>query len=240
MKLSVIIPAYNEERYIREVIKKVKKINLKVLNLKKEIIVVNDGSTDRTAYVAASVRGVKVISLPKNYGKGAALRAGLKKTTGDIVITQDSDLEYDPDDIINVVEPIVRRKAAVVYGSRYLDYNQKKRNKSFLKLHKKAYSAFYIGGRLLTFFANVLYGIRITDEATGYKAFRADVIKNLGLKCVRFEFCPEVTAKVAKRGHKILEVPVTYSPRSFEEGKKIKLKDGIEALYTLVKYRFID
>ena len=240
MKLSVIVPAYNEERYIGRVLKKLKSLNLKSLKLGREIIVVNDGSSDRTASIASSFcgRGIRLINLRKNRGKGAAIRAGLKEATGSIIIIQDADLEYNPDEIIDVIRPIADRKAAVVYGSRYLNHLQKARHKVFLKTHKRSCFAFYLGGRALTFFTNLLYGTGITDEATCYKAFRAELIKSLDLKCVGFEFCPEVTAKVAKLGYRILEVPITYKPRSFNEGKKINFKDGIEALWTLLRLRF--
>ncbi len=240
-KLSIIIPAYNEERFIREILERVKKVCLKPLGLVKEIIVVDDGSRDKTAFIAAKVRGVKLIRHVKNSGKGAAIRTGLKRATGDIILIQDADLEYNPAEIAKVVKPIVDGKAAVVYGSRYLDPLQKSRNKLFLqKIHKNAYQLFYLGGRAITMMANILYNARITDEATCYKAFRADVIKGIKLRCNRFEFCPEVTAKVRKRGYRIIEVPITYSPRSFEEGKKIKMSDGIDAIWTLLKYRFFD
>jgi len=240
-KLSVIIPAYNEESYIREIITRVKKADLKKLKLQKEIIVVDDGSTDKTASLASKISGVKLIRHVKNSGKGAAIRTGLKHATGDIILIQDADLEYSPSEISRVVGPIVEGKADVVYGSRYLDPSQRIRNKNFLKkVHKNAYSLFYFGGRGITFIANFLYNAKITDEATCYKAFRANIIKSIKLRCTRFEFCPEVTAKVAKRHIKIHEVPITYSPRSFEEGKKIKLRDGFEAVWTLIKYRFFD
>ncbi|MAG15633.1 glycosyl transferase [Candidatus Woesearchaeota archaeon] len=240
-KLSVVIPAYNEERYIEEIITRVKKVNLKFLNLQKEIVVVDDGSTDKTASIASKIKGVKLIRHIKNSGKGAAIRTGLKHATGSIILIQDADLEYNPNEMPKVVRPIVERKADVVYGSRYLDPNQKARNKTYLKkVHKNAYQLFYMGGRGLTLIANFLYNAKITDEATCYKAFRAKIIKSLNLRCTRFEFCPEVTAKVAKRGIKIMEVPISYTPRSFEEGKKIKMRDGIEAFWTLLKYRFFD
>lgn len=139
-----------------------------------------------------------------------------------------------------MVRPIVEGKAAVVYGSRYLDPTQKARNMIFLRrIHKHAW-LFYLGGRFITFVANLLYNAKITDEATCYKSFRADVIKRIKLRCIRFEFCPEVTAKVKKKGYKIMEVPITYNPRSFDEGKKIRMKDGIEAVWALFKYRFYD
>ncbi len=240
-KLSIIIPAYNEERFIREILGRVKEVDLGHLGLAKEIIVVDDGSRDRTAAIASKIKGIKLVKHVKNSGKGAAIRTGLKHATGDIILVQDADLEYNPAEIAKVVKPIVDGRAAVVYGSRYLDPLQKSRNKLFLKkIHKNAYQLFYLGGRAITMMANVLYNAGITDEATCYKAFRADVIKGIGLRCSRFEFCPEVTAKVRKRGYRITEVPITYTPRSFEEGKKIRMSDGIDAIWTLLKYRFFD
>lgn len=240
-KLSIIIPAYNEERFIREILERVKKVDLKPLSLVKEIIVVDDGSKDSTAAIASRIKNIKLVKHAKNSGKGAAIRTGLKHATGDIILIQDADLEYNPAEIAKVVKPIVDGKASVVYGSRYLDPLQKSRNKLFLqKIHKNAYQLFYLGGRAITMITNLLYNARITDEATCYKAFRSDVIKGIKLKCSRFEFCPEVTAKVRKRGYKIMEVPITYTPRSFEEGKKIKMSDGIDAIWTLLKYRFFD
>jgi len=152
----------------------------------------------------------------------------LKHITGDIVIIQDADLEYDPSDYPQLLEPILNGKAKVVYGSRILGGG------------KKSYWSFYLGGRLLSFLANLLYDARITDEPTGYKVFRTDVIKNINLKCERFEFCPEVTAKVRKKGYRIYEVPIHYAPRSIKEGKKINWRDGLEAIWTLIKYRFVD
>ncbi|MBI2136975.1 glycosyltransferase family 2 protein [Candidatus Woesearchaeota archaeon] len=240
-KLSIIIPAYNEERFIAEIIKRVRAVDLRSLKLVKEIVVVDDGSKDKTAAIVSKMRGVRLIRHVRNLGKGAAIRTGLKHATGDIVLVQDADLEYNPAEIGRVVRPIVDGRAKVVYGSRYLDPLQKNRNLGFLKsVHKNAYMLFYIGGRAITHIANLLYNARITDEATCYKAFRSDVIRSIPLRCTRFEFCPEITAKVAKRGYRIVEVPVTYNPRSFEEGKKIRMRDGIQAVWTLMKYRFFD
>lgn len=238
-KLSVIIPAYNEERYIGEILRRVKAVDLG--RVKKEIVVVDDGSQDKTAAIASKVKGVKLVRHIKNAGKGAAIRTGLKHATGSIILIQDADLEYNPAEIARVIRPIVDRKTKVVFGSRYLDDVQKRRNKMFLKkTHKNAYQVFYLGGRGITLFANLLFNAKITDEATCYKAFRSEVIKSIPLRCRRFEFCPEITAKIAKRGYKIVEVPITYNPRSFEQGKKIKMSDGLEAVWTLLKYRFVD
>ena len=240
-KLSIIIPAFNERRFIKEILMRVKKANLTKLGLKKEIIVVDDGSTDKTADIASTVPGVTLLRHHKNFGKGTAIRTGLKHATGDIILIQDADLEYNPAEISAVVKPIVEGKADVVYGSRYLDPTQKALNIKFLKkVHENAHILFYFGGRGITRIANLLYNAKISDEATCYKAFRAYVLKSINLKCTRFEFCPEVTAKVRKLGLRIVEVPITYKPRSFKEGKKIKLKDGLEAVWTLLKYRFVD
>lgn len=241
MKLSVIIPVFNEKNTIAEVLRRVITVDLLSLGLKKEIIVVDDGSTDGTReilkqYQVSSIQypvksqpinEIKVIYHEKNMGKGAAIRTGLVNVTGDIVIIQDADLEYDPQDYPKLIEPILSGKAKVVYGSRILGKG------------RKSYWSFYIGGRFLSFLTNLLYNAKITDEPTCYKVFQADVIKNINLRCRRFEFCPEVTAKLRKKGYEIYEIPIHYEPRSLEEGKKINWKDGLEAIWTLIKYRFI-
>ncbi|MBM3233805.1 glycosyltransferase family 2 protein [Candidatus Pacearchaeota archaeon] len=228
MKLSIIIPAYNEEKTIKEIIEKVKKVKLPI---KKEIVVIDDCSKDNTSEILKKIKGIKVVRHPgnKNLGKGRAIRTGLKNITGDIVIVQDADLEYNPEDYNKLLEPIIKGRAEVVYGSRNLGKGK----------NEHSYTSFYIGGVFLSKLANLLYRIKITDEATCYKMMKADIIKNLNLKCKRFEFCPEVTAKIAKKGIKILEIPIYYSPRKMAEGKKIKWKDGVEAIWTLIKYRFV-
>jgi len=228
MKLSVIIPVYNERELLPKLLKKVEDVK----GINKEIIIVDDGSKDGTKDFLNTVRKkYKVVFHKKNQGKGMAIRTGLKHATGDIVIIQDADLEYDPNDYHKLIKPIIDGKANVVYGSRRL------------KKQKEEYSSigFYIGGLGLNLIANILYpNLHITDEATCYKVFKADVINNLDLECKRFEFCPEVTAKLAKRKIKIIEVPISYHPRSIKNGKKINWKDGVEALWTLLKYRFRD
>jgi glycosyltransferase involved in cell wall biosynthesis len=239
MKLSIIIPVYNEEKTIEELISIVKKVDTK--DIQKEIIAVDDGSKDNTLNILKKVKDIKLIVHKKNSGKGAATRTGIKHSTGDIIIIQDADLEYDPNDYYKLIKPIIDGKTKVVYGSRFLSNTQKERNINFLRIkHKKAYSLAYLGGRFLTHLANFLYRGNITDEPTCYKVFKADVLKNITLRCKRFEFCPEVTAKVLKKGYKIFEIPIPYNPRSFEEGKKINWKDGLEAIWTLIKYRFVD
>lgn len=222
MKLSVLVPVLNEEKSIQAVLDRVLAVAVE-----KEVIVVDDGSTDGTwdalqPYASRS----KLLRHPNNRGKGAAIRTALPHVTGDIVITQDADLEYDPEDYPSLIQPILEGRADVVYGSRLL--------------HGKSPSAglsFYLGGRFLTWLANRLYGLRITDEPTGYKVFRTEVIRRLPLKSEGFEFCPEVTALVALSGIPIVEVPISYHPRSVAEGKKIRWRDGWIAIRTLLRYR---
>jgi len=230
MLLSVIIPVYNERNTILKILEKVKSV--KIDKIDKEIIIVDDFSTDGTREILESLKGkdekLKIIFQKKHVGKGFAIRAALKFVEGEIVLIQDADLEYDPNEYPKLIEPILEGKAKIVYGSRVL------------KKNPKASIIFYIGGRFLSFLTNLLYGANITDEPTGYKVFSTDVLKSIDLKCLGFEFCPEVTAKVAKKGYKIYEVPINYNPRSIKEGKKIRFKDALKAVFTLIKYRFID
>ncbi len=225
MKLSVIIPAYNEKKTIAKIVEKVKTQKLSMM--KKEIIVVDDGSTDGTYEELIKIKDIEILRHEVNKGKGSAIRTGLTIVKGDIVIVQDADLELDPADYPALMEPFVKNKASVVYGSRILG------NKGAMKLW-----SYYFGGRVVTFFANLIYGINITDEPIGYKAFRTNLLRSLNLKCERFEFCPEVTAKIALKKIKIYEVPVKYYPRTTHQGKKLRAIDGIEAIWTLIKYRF--
>ncbi len=227
MILSVIIPVYNEIRTIEAILRRVKAVDIA-----KEIIIVDDGSTDGTREFLHSMeneKGFKVLFHAGNKGKGGAIRTAIPYVSGDIIIIQDADLEYDPQDYHKVIAPIIEGRASVVYGSRY------SRLENYVP-----FTRYMMGVLLLTAMANVLFGARITDEATCYKAFRADVLKSLPLKCVRFEFCPEVTAKVRKRGYRITEVPISFHSRNVKEGKKIGWKDGLEAVLVLIKYRFID
>jgi len=236
-KISIIIPAYNEEKTINKLLEKIAKADTK--NVKKEIIIIDDNSKDNTVKEILkfkknnknkSILSIKIIKHKQNHGKGFAIRTGIKQATGDITLIQDADLEYDPNDYYSLIKPILKGKAEVVYGSRRL----KKANKQHSGF------SFYLGGIGLTLITNLLYpGLHITDEPTCYKVFKTKIIKNLNLKCKRFEFCPEVTAKIAKKHIKIYEVPISYYPRTTKEGKKIKWKDGIEAVWTLLKYKFV-
>ena len=229
MKLSIIIPVYNEKKTILEILKKIDSVKIP---LEKEIIIIDDFSTDGTRDILKDIKkkNIKIFYHERNIGKGYAIRTGLQHITGEIVIIQDADLEYDPNDYQKLIDQIIKNKAKVVYGSRNLGKGK----------HERSHFSFYIGGVFLSKLANLLYGIKITDEATCYKVFRADIIKNINLKCKKFEFCPEVTAKIAKNGIKIMEIPISYHPRKKNEGKKINWKDGIEAIAILIKYRFVD
>jgi glycosyltransferase involved in cell wall biosynthesis len=228
LTLSIIVPVYNEEKTLLPLLKKVQ--NVKLLGLKKQIIVVNDGSTDKTAEVIKKIKipGIQIYQHDKNRGKGAAIRTAIPHTTGDFVIIQDADLEYDPADYVIILKPLLDGRADVVYGSRF-----KGVGRAFLFWH-------YVGNKLLTFITNILYDTILTDMETCYKAFKGDLIRSIPLRSNRFDFEPEVTAKVLKRGVKLFEVPINYDGRNFEEGKKITWRDGVVALVCLIRYRFMD
>jgi dolichol-phosphate mannosyltransferase len=229
MVLSILIPVFNEKNTISEILKKINEVDLSVLGFNKEIII-DDGSTDGTREVLDKLADkYKIIYHGKNQGKGTAIRNGLSRVSGDYVIIQDADLEYDPEDYKKLLECALGNKAQVVYGSRLLN-----RHNEF------SYTSFYFGGIILNWLTNFIYGLKISDESTCYKRLKTEIIKSIPLKCRRFDFCPEVTAKVAKKGIKIYEVPINYYPRHKKEGKKIKWRDGLEAFWVLIKYRFID
>ncbi|MBI2564766.1 glycosyltransferase family 2 protein [Candidatus Woesearchaeota archaeon] len=224
-KLSVIIPVFNEKNTIEEVVKRVQSV--KIL-LEKEIIIVDDGSTDGTRIVLKKLDGVKIIFHEKNKGKGAAIRTGIQNATGDIILVQDADLEYKPEEYPKLIQPIIEGKTDVVYGSR------------FMGDHMPRYYFNYLGNKLLTFLTNLLYGSNITDMETCYKVIKADILKAIPLNATKFDFEPEITAKLLKRGHTIFEVPIWYKCRSYDEGKKINWIDGLKAVWYLIKYCFVD
>ena len=226
MKLSIVVPVYNETRTIEQVLNRLVEVPYE-----KEIIVVDDGSTDGTSDVLerCSHPEVKVCRHEKNMGKGAALRTAFAEMSGDIAIIQDADLEYDPKDYPRLLEPILAGHADVVYGSRFLGGP-----------HRVLLFWHYAGNKLITLLSNVMTNLNLTDMETGYKVFRADVIKGLNLKSNRFGCEPEITAKVAKRGYRIYEVPISYYGRTPSEGKKITWKDGLAALLHIIRFRFFD
>lgn len=232
MRVSILIPVYNEFLTLPLVLKRVLEAPLPA-GCEREVVIVNDGSTDGTTELIENLLHeyedsplMLVHQSPVNFGKGAALRLGLAKATGDIILVQDGDLEYDPKDYIKLLQPILDGKADVVYGSRFLQ-----------AMKKRMKWTNWLANKILTFSSNALFGAKITDEATAYKAFRTEVLRNLRLQCIRFEFCPEVTAKVRRLGYTIHEVPIYYNPRGILEGKKIRWQDGVEALFTLIRYR---
>jgi glycosyltransferase involved in cell wall biosynthesis len=228
MKLSVIVPVYNEQKTIEQVIHRIRAVNL---GLEKEIIVIDDGSTDGTREVLQSLTlpELQVVLQEKNEGKGSALRAGFDRAEGDIILIQDADLEYDPREYPRLLEPILDGRADVVYGSRFLGGP-----------HRVLYFWHYIGNRFLTTFSNMLSNLNLTDMETCYKVFRRDVLRKIRLKSPRFGFEPEVTVKLAKLRCRIYEVPISYSGRDYTEGKKIGWKDGLAALFHLIRFRFFD
>ena len=227
MKLSVIIPVYNEVGNIEEILKRVKATKKAA-----EIIVVDDGSLDGTRDLLKKMDGkekVRVILHEKNQGKGAAVRTGLNAAAGEILLIQDADLEYDPRDYPVLLQPLEEGIADVVYGSRFL--GGPRRVTMFWHM---------IANKMLTFMTNILYDTILSDMETGYKVFRRKVVDDMKLRSKRFDFEPEFTAKVLKRHHRIYEVPISFNPRDYSQGKKIKLKDAFEAVWTLLKYRFVD
>lgn len=227
MNLSVIIPVYNEVKNIEEIIKRVK-----ARRLASEIIIVDDGSQDGTRDILKKLDGkgkVRVILHEKNQGKGAAVATGMQAASGEILLIQDADLEYDPRDYPALLKPIQEGLADVVYGSRFLGAPRR----VTMFWHQ-------VANQLLTFMTNILYDSILTDMETGYKVFRRQVIEGMKIRSKRFNFEPEFTAKILKRKYRIFEVPITFNPRDYAEGKKIKLKDAFEAVWALLRYRFFD
>ena len=231
MKISIIIPAYNEEKTISKIVKQVKQANTGKIS--KEIIIVDDFSADNTRDILKKIKdkSIKISYHDKNRGKGAAIRTALKQATGDLILIQDADLEYSPSEYKRLLKPILENKTKVVYGSRLEVI--RKNLKNMYKLH-------YFGNMFLTIVTNTLYRARITDMETGYKLFRKEVLEGINLRATRFDFEPEITAKILKKGYEIHEVPIGFIGRKFEEGKNITWRDGIKALFYLIKYRFFD
>jgi glycosyltransferase involved in cell wall biosynthesis len=225
MKLSVIIPVYNEKNTLSEIIDRVQKVGLE-----KEIILVDDCSSDGTRELLPSftAQNIKIVLQDKNQGKGAAIRRGIEEASGDYIIIQDADLEYDPQEYIKLILPIIEGQAQVVYGSR------------FLGAHKFSTLSHFLGNKMLTWLTDLLYESALTDMETCYKLIPAKLIKSIPLRANRFDFEPEITAKILKRGIKIREVPISYRGREFAEGKKISWIDGFAAIWALLKYRFYD
>ncbi|HWN70607.1 MAG TPA: glycosyltransferase family 2 protein [Haliangium sp.] len=226
----MLIPAYQEERSIAEVLRRVGAVDTESLGFDKELIVCDDGSADRTAALiedaAAGDPRIRLVRHPQNRGKGAAIRSALEHARGDYCLIQDADLEYEVSDYPAILQPLVAG-ADVVYGSRFLS----RRHPEGMRLPN------LVANRILTLTANLLFGLSITDEATCFKAFRTDLLRSLGLACTGFEFCPEVTAKLGNRGVSIVEVPISYSARDVAAGKKVRWTDGFEAMWVLCKHR---
>lgn len=222
MLLSIVIPAYNEEQFLPEVVRRVKETPYN-----KEIIVVDDASVDGTRKLLEGLAGdgITVVFHEKNAGKGAAVRSGIAVAKGDIILIQDADLEYDPRDYPVLLEPILEGKADVVYGSRFLGGP-----------HRVFYFWHYVGNRMVTLLSNMFSDLNLSDMETGYKAFTRKALEGITVESNRFGFEPEITAKVARKGCRVYEVPVSYHGRSYTEGKKITWKDGVKAIFTILKY----
>ncbi len=233
MKLSIIIPVFNEEKTILQILDLVRKVELPK-DLKKEIIVVNDASFDSTAdLIKGEKKDIKYIEHKINQGKGAAVSSGIKESIGEIILIQDADLEYDPKYYPILLAPILNQTCQVVYGTRLKNYPLKiwGRHKTVLPTH-------LIANKFLTLLTNLLYGSKLTDMETCYKVFKKDILNTIKLKAKRFDFEPEITAKILKLGIKIEEIPIKTTPRDYTEGKKIGFIDGLVAIWTIIKYRF--
>lgn len=234
MKISIIVPVYNEERTISKILAKVKKAKLPK-SCTKEIVVVDDGSTDETSSLLKKIKNIKVIRHNFNQGKGAAIKTALGKISGDIIIIQDADLEYNPNDYKRLIQPLLTQKTLVVYGTRLKNLP--------LKIYGGSRTPFplhYLANKTLTLLTNIMYGCYLTDIETCYKVIHKEVIGNISLHSNRFEIEPEITVKIIKNGYTIYEVPIKVKPRGYKEGKKIKIIDGFLAFWIIMKYRFVN
>ena len=228
-KVSIIIPVFNEKETLKELLSKVEQANFS--GLEKEIIMVDDCSSDGTTDILKDLsNSYKVLFHEKNQGKGAAIRTAVKEATGDFVVIQDADLEYTPDDYDKLLPLLINNEADVVYGSRFKNSDN---SENFILKNK-------IANLFLTTLMNIFYGTKITDMETCYKAFKREFIQGINIKSNRFDFEPEITAKVLKKKAKLVEIPISYNGRGHDEGKKINWKDGIQAILTIIKYRFTD
>lgn len=251
MRLSIIIPVYNEEKTVGEILKRIKRVKLPN-GITREIVVVDDGSNDSSKVKISSFassfvrtskdkkatkdkRNLKFIRHKVNRGKGAAVRTGIRAATGDVVLIQDADLEYNPEDYSRLLAPILDEGAEVVYGTRLKHYPLR-----FFGRKSTPFISHYLGNKFLTLVTNLLYGNNVSDMETCYKVFKREALKGVVLKSDGFDFEPEITAKILKNGYKIYEVPIRVNPRGYDEGKKITWRDGVKALWTLIKYRFED
>jgi len=238
MKLSILIPVFNEKNTIEKTIKEVLSVNLSLLGIEKEIIVIDDGSTDGTRQILktnyrnqmleSDKNQIKVIFHEENQGKGSAIRTGFANATGDVLIVQDADLEYDPKEYVNLLIPILDRRASVVYGSRMMS----------IKKNPCLYKRYYWGNKVMNFITNILFHSNLTDSYTCYKVVEKKILKNIKFRARGFEIEAEITAKLLKNGYKIIEIPISYNPRSLQEGKKIGWKDAVKGVVTLFQIKF--
>jgi glycosyltransferase involved in cell wall biosynthesis len=232
-KLSIVIPVYNEQATLAECVRRVLAVELP---LERELVLVDDASTDDSAKVIEELRQqhdqvqMKVVTHPENRGKGAALRSGFAEVSGDIVVIQDADLEYDPKDYHKLLKPILDGRADVVYGSRFVGSEER----------RVIYYWHYVGNKFLTTFSNMCTNLNVTDMETCYKVFRREVVEKLNIKCDRFGVEPEMTAKISRGHWRIYEVGISYSGRTYAEGKKITWKDGVKAILTIIRFRFFE
>jgi glycosyltransferase involved in cell wall biosynthesis len=233
-KVSIIIPVYNESKYIKDLIIKIKSIKLSKINFRKEIIIINDGSTDQTKDIISKIRGITVLN-QKNLGKGRAVQNGIKKAKGNLILIQDGDLEYDPNDYIKLLKPFTKKKKISVFGNRY--YLKKKFNKKFIndKYPGQKFGP-YLMNKILQLIFFVLYKKNISDLLTGYKVYEKDFFRNNKIQTNGFETDHEISAKLIKQNYSIIEVPINYNPRSYLDGKKIKSIDGFKAILTLLRF----